>query len=335
MSWVTDSWRLKLAAIGLAVLMLGAVAFAQNPPTFKTLTVSGFQWTIPTGLIVIHAPTKTTVRVTGLADTIQTMTADRLIGTFDLSKVSPGPAVKVNLAVTSQVGGVTVQTPSVPFVLNVDRRATVPVTVQVRPPRAAAGWVVTKAEAKCPNTVPCVVHFDGPAGWELDGNGKANLSAFVDLNSPVAGESLIVGNLPVTLEQNGRPLDPATFAKTVPVSSLDVSGVEVQVTAKTATTSKQVVLIDSPPSHGPPAGYRVVGITIDPIAVVISGKADALVKITSITLPAVDLTGHTSDVTFRLTIEYPPNVTGTVQTARVTYSIAANPNVQPSPTPSP
>ena len=98
MSWVTDSWRLKLAAIGLAVLMLGAVAFAQNPPTFKTLTVSGFQWTIPTGLIVINAPTKTTVRVTGLADTIQTMTADRLIGTFDLSKVSPGPAVKVNLA---------------------------------------------------------------------------------------------------------------------------------------------------------------------------------------------------------------------------------------------
>ena len=34
MSWVTESWRLKLLAIGLSVLMLGAVAFAQNPPTF-------------------------------------------------------------------------------------------------------------------------------------------------------------------------------------------------------------------------------------------------------------------------------------------------------------
>ena len=49
MSWVTESWRLKLLAIGLSVLMLGAVAFAQNPPTFKTLTVSITYAPIPNG----------------------------------------------------------------------------------------------------------------------------------------------------------------------------------------------------------------------------------------------------------------------------------------------
>jgi YbbR domain-containing protein len=331
-NWVTESWRLKLLALGLSVMMLGAVAFAQNPPTFKTLTVTGFQWTIPTGLIVINAPIKATVRVNGLADTIQSMTAERLLATFDLSKVTPGPAVKVNLVVTSALTGVTVQNPSVPFRLNVDRRSSVPLTVQVRPPRAAAGWVVTKADARCPNS-PCVVHFDGPASWETDSSGKTNLNAYVDLNSPVAGESLIVGNLPISLEQNGRPLDAGNFSKTVPLSSLDVSGVEVHITAKTATTSKQVVLIDSAPSHGPPSGYRVTAIRIDPVAVVISGKADALANVTTLSLPAVDLSGNTADVTFRITIPYPSGVTGTVQTARVIYSISANPNVQATPSP--
>ena len=31
MSWITESWRLKLLAVGLSVLMLGAVAFVLVP----------------------------------------------------------------------------------------------------------------------------------------------------------------------------------------------------------------------------------------------------------------------------------------------------------------
>ena len=334
MSWVTDSWRLKLAAVGLAVLMLGAVAFAQNPPTFKTLTVTGFHWTNPKNLIVINAPTKTTVRVTGLADTIQSMTADRLLATFDLSKVSPGPAVKVNLLITPQLLGVTVQTPSVPFVLNIDRLSSVALPVQVRPPRVASGWQLTKAEATCTSS-PCVIHFNGPATWETDSNGKPNLSAFVELPGLVAADRFDVSNLPVTLVQSGIPIDPSSFSKTYPQSSLDVPTVGIHIEAKTATTSKQVVLITAAPSHRQPPGYRVTAITIDPIAVLISGKAGALDNIVSLTLPAVDLTGHSSDVTFRVTIVYPSGVTGAVQTARITYSISPDPNVQASPTPSP
>ena len=60
MNWglVTDSWRLKLLAVGLAVLMLGAVAFSQNPPTTKSLTVS-LNYTVPPNIILINPPTKT------------------------------------------------------------------------------------------------------------------------------------------------------------------------------------------------------------------------------------------------------------------------------------
>jgi YbbR domain-containing protein len=332
-NWVTESWRLKLLAIGLSVLMLGAVAFAQNPPTFKTLTVGSIQYNNLGGLIVINAPTRVTVRVTGLADAIQSVTASSLSATFDMSKVKPGPAVKVNLVVSSVAQGVTVQNPSVPFVLNVDRRVIVPLTVQVRPPRAAPGLVVTKADAQCPRT-PCVVNFDGPAGWENDSRGQANLKAFVDVNAPVAGTSLDVGNLPVSLEQGGTPLDVTSFSKTVPQSGLDLPAVAVHVEAKTATTSKQIVLIVAPPSRLPPSGYYLAGITFDPILVVVSGRADVLLNITSLTLAAADLSSHTSRYSVVIRIPYPAGVTASIVTARVTYLIAPNP-VQTTPTPSP
>ena len=326
MTLITESWRLKLLALGLSVLMLGAVAFAQNPPTFRTLTVSPIQYTVPDNLIVLNAPTKTTVRVTGLADAIQSMNASSLTASFDLTKASPGTAVKVNLVVKSLDARVNVQNPSVPFALYIDQRKTVPLTVQVRFPRVAAGWVVTKADSSCPNT-PCIVNFDGPATWET------KLNAYADFGAPVQGDKTVVPNLAVSLEQNGTPIDIGSFLKTAPYSSLDPSAVEVTIQAKTGTTSKQVILIDSPPSHGPPPGYRVTAITISPIAVVISGKA--LPDITTLSLPAVDLTGKTSNFTVTVAIPYPAGVAGSAQNARITYSISANPNIQASPSPSP
>ena len=330
MNWVIESWRIKLLALGLSVLMLGAVAFSQNPPTFKTLTITSFVYKIPSNLIVINPPTKTAVRVTGLADIIQSISANSLVATLDLSKAKPGPAVKVNLTITSPDSRVTVQNPSVPVALNIDLRQTSNVQVIVRSPHVDPGWLVTKADAKCPGT-PCMVNFDGPASWQTDSRGQPNLKAYADFTSTVQLESQEGFGVPVDLEQSGTPLDPANFLKTFPNSSLDVTKVTVQIEAKTGLTLKQVVLVDAPPSHGPPTGYRITAITVDPISVLMSGKAAVMVKLTSLTLPAVDLSGHTSDFTFRITIPYPVGVTGPIPNARVTYSISANPNVQPAP----
>src|SRR4029077_3483575 len=80
MSWslITDDWRLKLTAVVLAVLMLGAVAFSQNPPTTKTLTV-GLNYIVPSSsstpscpynIVLINPPSKTNVTYSGLADVI-------------------------------------------------------------------------------------------------------------------------------------------------------------------------------------------------------------------------------------------------------------------------
>ena len=122
MNWVTDSWRLKLLALGLSVLMLGAVAFSENPPTSRLLTVSiVYEGTVPPNLVLINPPTKTNVTVAGLADIIATASASNVTAAFDLSKATAGPSVKVNLIVKSLIAGVEVKTSTVPIALHIEQ----------------------------------------------------------------------------------------------------------------------------------------------------------------------------------------------------------------------
>jgi YbbR domain-containing protein len=323
LSWITDDWRLKLLALGLAVLMLGAVAFSQNPPTSIPLKV-GIIYTVPPGLILINPPKQTTVTVRGLADLVSATNALNTAATADVSKAtSTGPTVQVNLVGKSVIKDVTVE--ASPIVLNIDTRSVIQLAVVARIPHGAAtGWSILKQEAQCAGPPPpCTVTFNGPASWE------ENLKAYADYPLPVAGSLNDFPSAPVALEQNGTPLDYVN-AYTVPKLGVDIKTVSIHIEAKSGTTSRQVTLIDAPPSNPPPACYRVTNIADDPETIVISGPSDAVPNITTITLPAVDLSQHTSDFTFRITIPaLPAGVTGSAATARVTYSISKNPNCTP------
>jgi len=324
-SWITDDWRLKLLALGLAVLMLGAVAFSQNPPTSITMKV-GINYSVPSGLILINPPKQTTVTVSGLADLVSAANFGNTVATADVSKAaSTGPSVKVNLVGKSVINGLSVQ--ATPISLNIDTRSVVQLAVIARFPRGAAqGWQITKQEAQCAGPPPpCTVTFDGPASWQ------ENLKAYADYPVPVAGSPNELPSVPVVWEQNGTPIDLTIY--TVPKVGLNINTVTIHVEARSGTTSRQVTLIDAPPSNPPPTCYRVTNIAIDPSTIVLSGPSDAVPNITTITLPAVDLSQHTSDFTFRISIPpLPTGVTGTAATARVTYSISKNPNcASPSP----
>ena len=317
MSWLLDDWKLKLLAVGLAVLMLGAVAFSQNPPTSRTIQV-GIAYSVPPGLILINPPTKTSVTVSGLADVVSVANSTNVLTTADISKASQGSNVRVNLVPKSVLTGITVQT--TPIVLNIDQRAVVKLTVDVRTPQGTApGWQITKMETRCPDA-PCSVSFDGPVSLET------NLKAYADFPVPVAG-SYDFPSQPVTLEQNGTPLDLGKLkANTQPQANLDISVVNIHIEAKSGTSTRQVAVVDSPPSSPPPNCYRVTDITVDPVTIILTGSPDALSKVTRITLPAVDLSGRTSDATFRVTIPFPSGVTGSPTIAKVTYAISQNPN---------
>jgi len=319
-SLITDDWRLKLLAVGLAVLMLGAVAFSQNPPTSKTFQVQ-LSYDVAPDLVIINPPTKTSVTVTGLADLIGTMTPDRIQAVVDATKVSPGPYVTLNVVAHSLVANVTAQNPS-PFTANVDRLSVDTLTVQPID-HAGPGWEVTKSEALCPSS-PCVVHFSGPASWEV------NLKAFAIYSSPIENSSYDVPTWPVVLQQGSTTLDQNKFFLTSPPSSLDFTTVSLHIEARTGTTSRSVALVDSAPIHPPPAGYHVTGVVIAPVTVVLTGPADKLALVQYLSLPPVDLSSSTANATFSVQIPFPNGMSGSVAVAKLTYLISANPVVSPS-----
>ncbi|GAC1474536.1 MAG: hypothetical protein PVSMB3_11850 [Candidatus Dormibacteraceae bacterium] len=323
---ITEDWRIKFLALGLAVLMLGAVAFSQNPPTQKVLRDVNIVYTLGPDIIVIEPPSKANVSVRGLADALTTVNSGNISASFDLSKTPPGRNVPVNLIVSTRLKNVEVEKPVVPYVLNIDKLVTKDLPVQVRPPRISQGWSLNKIEAQCPppTPTPCSVTFTGPAAW-VDG-----LTAKVDYPNIINTTGQTIPSIPVQLVQaNGQLLD--LTRQTQPLIRYEPSSVTVAYDAKPGTTLRQVVLIDAPPTHGPATGYRVTNVTVDPVTVVISGPPEVLVRINTITLPAVDLTGATSTRTFQVSINYPDSVVVGPQTAKVTYTIAANPAVSQAP----
>lgn len=326
MSWslITNEWRLKLLALGLGVLMLGAVAFSQNPPTVKTVDVAP-SYTVPPNIVLLNPPTKITVTLRGLADSLSHADASNVTATIDATRALPGSNVKLAVVASTTVSNVNPQNPP-PIVVNVDTRQVQEVPVQVVA-HAAPGWSITKTNALCPGSTtpnPCKVHFDGPLSWEK------NLVASVTLAQPIQTGTLEAPNQSIVLSNSNGTID-LNSCRTQPCAVLDVNSVNVHVEAAAGASSSTVPLVDAPPTHGPPAGYRVTDVTITPVTVVITGDPAAVGRVQRIVLDGVDLSGSTSDATFQVSINYPSGTNGTVQTATVKYSISKNPNVTPGP----
>jgi YbbR domain-containing protein len=326
MSWslITNEWRLKVLASVLAVLMLGAVAFSQNRPTTRTITV-GLNYTVPANIVLLNPPTKTTVTVSGLAEAVDRADPNNVVATADAIGAKPGTAVKLNVTASSTVRGLTVQNPP-PIVVNIDtlQPVTLPVQVNIR---GAQGWVVNsnKTLATCPgaaNPNPCKVVFIGPVSWE------SGLKAVVTVSNPINGTGDLL-NQSVSLQTPKGTLDQSIA--TAPPINIDVTSANIHYEAVAGTTSESVPLIDSPPTHPPPAGYRITAVSITPVLVTVSGDPAALLRVSTISLPGVDLSNSTSDVSFQVAIPYPSGVTGSVANATVKYTISRNPNVTPTP----
>ena len=328
MSWgiITDQWRLKLLAIGLAVVMLGAVAFSQNPPTTLTMSVP-LRWQLADGLVILNPPPRITVTYTGLADVIKDVTADNITAVVQAGHAHPGSGVQLTVVAKPTDSRVTVQPPPA-IVVNIDTLSVKELPVQVSA-HAAPGWALVpgKTLATCPgaaNPSPCKVHFEGPTSWQ------SNISASAGLGTPVSAGTIDSPNQPVSISNSTGGID-LSSCRTFPCPSLDVNAVNIHVEAVPGASSSTVPLVDQPPTHGPPPGYHVTGVTITPITVLITGDPAAIARTQRIFLPAVDLGTRTSDAVFQLTIVYPDGTSGAVTMATVTYSISPNPAVSPSP----
>ena len=324
MSWkiITDDWRLKLLAVALALLMLGAVAFSQNPPTSDSQTIPLAYANIPANLILLTFPSTATVTYTGVADEIaKAKKCSCFTATVDVSHAKPGSNVQLNVVAKSTIADLSVQNPQ-PIFVTIDQYVqNKDLQVQVGA-HAAAGWSITKTAAACPNT-PCVVHFSGPASW------LKNLTATVTYPGAVNLGSIDSPNQPILLTNSNGLVDLSTCQHTDPCATLDTLNASIHIEAVPGSNSSTIALLDSPPSHPPANGYRITAVTITPNLVSITGDPITIGKYRNITLPAVDLTGKTSDATFQVAIPYPDGVSGSVATATIKYSISPNPAVSP------
>lgn len=332
MSWglITDEWRLKLLALGLAVLILGAVAFSQNPPTTRSITVGLNYMRPPESVVLINPPSRVTVTFNGLADAIAQVNPSNLTAVVDTNGIRPGNPVMLKVQASTSVQGVKIQAIP-PIAVNVDTQQTQTLTVQV-PTQVAAGWQVIKADALCP-IAPCVVRFTGPVSLET------NLTASVPFpgtigpgNCPGVSCQINVLAQPVLLRNANGALDIFSL-RTIPQSVLDVTTANLHVEAKQGATSSTFPIVLQDPVHYAPQGYCVTGVNVSPATVVITGDAAAIGRIQRVTLPGPDLSRSTSDATFQIQIPYPKDTTGAVQTVTVTYSISKCPPPSPSPGP--
>jgi YbbR domain-containing protein len=321
---ITDSWRLKLLAVALAVLMLGAVAFSQA--NTRTIQVNMSYKNLPADLVLVAPPLQIGLSVSVPNDFV--LVSSSVTASADLAHVKKGSAISVPITVSSTDIRIGIQPPP-PITVNVDNLVSKQLDIQVLTPNIATGWNVTKAVAQCGNSpVPCQVTFTGPAAL------AASLSAYVNDPDQIAAGSTYSNGQTVLFRQNSRSID-LSKVSTTPQITWDPPTVTAHVEAQRGTASTQVTLVDDAPTRRPPAPYRVTNIAVEPLSVLCTGPADGIARLTAITLPAVDLGGSTSNVSFNVRIPLPEGVTCSQPTVKVTYAISINPNVQPTPTPSP
>ena len=341
--WVIDHWRLKLLSLGLALVLFGTVAFAQNPLVIRTITVQriSFEITDP-DLVVLQPPSKLPVTVSGLRDAVSTVDPSQVTVTFDLTHVSAPTngtkSINVTPDIAIPVAGVSVRNQT-GFGLTVDSEADAVLQIDMRV-QPAPGWKLDPAKSFIadPNHSEAhvtSVHLHGPES-QLDG-----LQAYVEYDKEIGVTTYGISGLKVQYENRAGnavkwPLP------TFPLSSADISTVDLQIGAKQVSVQKQVP-VTLQVSGAPACGYEMTGLSWSSPLVTLTGSPDALASISSLTAsPTLNIDGATGNVSSGpLTVSAgagvvvtPATDTATAQIRQVFSCTPATPP-PPSPTPSP
>src|SRR5438477_9661930 len=91
MRWVVANWRLKLLSLLLAVGLLGAVAFSEDPPAFENVAVRVQYVNLPANLVLTDYRDSVDVPVIGLRDVVQRYAQSAAGVSIDLTDAKPGP----------------------------------------------------------------------------------------------------------------------------------------------------------------------------------------------------------------------------------------------------
>lgn len=326
MSWIFSNWQLKLLALVLSGGLFAAVAFQENPLTIKTFGATIEYDRIPADKVLIGAPAKNfPVTLTGLSADLRVTAPSNVTVVVDASKIKNG--VVTLIGHPKVVGGASSVRPlndTIQIQVTVDDRATVSVPIDTRI-SYAEGWTANPAKT---TVSPTALNITGAASELKD------LKAFVAPAAPIAASSADIPSLPIQFIRNGRTI--ALPNDTTPVTQVDDSALiaSLHVEAVRPNQTRQVPVVETPTGSVAP-GYRIVSIDLNPLFVPVTGPADDLATLNSLSLTPIDVTNASSTISRGVKLSLPANITSSVTSVTVTITIQKNPVVQPTPTPTP
>jgi YbbR domain-containing protein len=344
LSWLVRNWKLKVLAVILAMILLLAVAFSENPLSIRQYNALIRYSDLPAGLVLIRPPARATITVSGLNSTVRTLNDSNVYVNVSLARVRVGPTQSVFAQPTVLVSGVNVQGGGIPLSLTVQELKEDTLNVEVRFPQPSPNYSVVADQTYpyCDNPAePCKVTLSAPASYFGD------LVAYVEIPGALTGTTTEVPQVPVKFAQSGRTIDFASL-DTLPKPRISRAYMpKVKVTAVSSATSKPVALRPRVSGVGQQAcGFAITGIPITPAAVaLVSGPTVDVGKAPDvIDLPPIDITGANGSVTKTVTVPLsdskllvdPARVNVTVVLQKQFDCVAPTPPpAQPPPTPTP
>jgi hypothetical protein len=337
---VAAHWRLKALALLLAVGLLGAVAFSENPPEYVTVSEK-VEYVFPpdnpnANLVLIGPKTSVDVQVFGLRNAIAQYASNAAGVSVDLTNAHPGNDQTFIGHPKSPPSGLNFRSTDIPIKLSIEVLKSAELTVDVKAPTASGVDVTTKI-ATCGNdAVACQVSVTGPPSL-LDG-----LSAYVNYNASITSAgTLRTPSQRVLFERHGKPIDLAQFPSQ-PSPSWAPPAVTVKIDTQGGTQTKQVP-INYSITGTQACGYVVSRVDVNPGQMVgIHGPVDAVGRVTSLAVSnPIDITGLTSTKSFVRTLSTGSSqVTADFYTMTVTVNLAQQfscsaPKPSPTPAPSP
>ncbi|HTC85310.1 MAG TPA: CdaR family protein [Candidatus Acidoferrum sp.] len=290
---VTHNWPLKVAAIGLAVLLYIALALSQNSKDYPGRIPIDVRNQPSNALVLGGVQYVTSVRYFAPADVASRVSGDEFKAYVDLSSSAavPDAAGDVTLDVT-----VTATDPLVTILDVTPRR----ITVHLDPLRS--------------KEVPVQVdHGTPPAG--LDVRAPILDITQVTVSGTQSTVSQVVAAVArVRIDPSGIQIDQevdlvAVDARNQVVTQvhLDPSSVRVKILVGTQLQNRSLPV--NPVVTGTPAsGFELSAVEVDPLVVSLEGNADTLAALTKIDTEPLSVTGASTDVSQTVGLVLPAGV---------------------------
>jgi YbbR domain-containing protein len=298
MRWLVANWRLKLLAVVLALALLMAVAFSEDPPTASTVKVGVTYSNVPQNLVVMNPPTSVPVNVVGLSDNVKRFSQTSVGAVIDLSRAREGANQSFTARVNADPDGVSIQQTEIPVQLDLEPLATKQLPVEVRVTNVNAGQGISVVPegtySTCSNDAQsCQVTVTAPKPM-LDG-----MHAFVRFDFPVQSAGIQrAPSLPVQFEANGKPISLANTQVFPGKIAYTPSVVTARVETQGGALSKTVGITVNA-SGQPACGYKIDAVSIGPNAfATISGPTQSVAKYSALNLGSVSINGASSTQTF-------------------------------------